>query len=262
MHFARIVRAALAVVAALVAAGLVLPVATARAAVGCDVDYAITDQWRGGFGARVTLTNLGDPLSGWTLEWAFTAGQKISSETWNGVFTQAGAAVRVRNAGHNGAVGTGRSVTVGFNGTWSGSNPAPTSFTVDGVPCTGSVVTAAPTSGAPEPSATTTTAAAPSATSATTASTTTTTRTSVSSSSASATSSTSESAAASGTFDWPTASPKPAVVLSADISPESGVDALRLGLVISLLVAAVGIAVLLVVRRHLGRVGDHSGERR
>lgn len=261
MHFARIVRAALAVAAALTAIGLVLPPPTARAAVGCDVDYSITDQWRGGFGARVTLTNLGDPLSGWTLEWAFTAGQRISSETWNGVFTQTGGTVRVRNAGHNGAVGTGRSVTVGFNGTWSDSNPAPTSFTVDGVPCTGSVVTAGSTSGAPEPSSTTTTTA-PSATTATTASTTTTTKTSVSSSSASATSSASESAAASGTFDWPTASPKPAVVLSADISPESGVDALRLGLVISLLVAAVGVAVLLVVRRHLGRVGDHSGERR
>ncbi|MFE9750822.1 cellulose-binding domain-containing protein [Saccharothrix saharensis] len=263
MHFARIVRAALAVVAALAATGLVLPVATARAAVGCDVDYSITDQWRGGFGARVTFTNLGDPLSGWTLEWAFTAGQRISSETWNGVFSQTGATVRVRNAGHNGAVGTGRSVTVGFNGTWSDSNPAPTSFTVDGVPCTGSVVTAGPTSGVPQPSSTTTTTTtAPAATTVTTTSTTTTSKTSVSSSSASATSSASESAAASGTFDWPTASPKPAVVLSADISPESGVDALRLGLVISLLVAAVGVAVLLVVRRHLRRVGDHSAERR
>ncbi|MFJ6672500.1 cellulose-binding domain-containing protein [Actinosynnema sp. NPDC091369] len=260
MHFARIVRAALAVAAALVAVGSATPTAAARAAAGCDVDYSITDQWRSGFGARVTLTNLGDPLSGWALEWVFTAGQRVTSETWNGTFSQSGSTVRVTNTNYNGGVGTGRSVTVGFNGTWSGSNPAPTSFSVNGVPCTGAPVTTATTTVAPEPSSAPSLTTAPSA--ATTTTTTTTTKTSVSSSSASTTSSAAESAAASGTFDWPTASPKPAVVLSADVSPDSGVDALRLGLVISLLVATVGVAVLLVVRRHLGRVGDHSGEGR
>ncbi|MEU4762894.1 cellulose-binding domain-containing protein [Actinosynnema sp. NPDC023794] len=258
MPFARIVRAALAVAAALVATGLLTPMATARAAVGCDVDYDITDQWRSGFGARVTVTNLGDPLSGWTLEWTFTAGQRVTSETWNGVFTQSGSTVRVKNASHNGSVPTGRSVSVGFNGTWSGSNPAPTSFTVDGVPCTGSPVTVGTTSGAPAPSSTPSLTTEPSATTTTT----TTTTTSVSTTSSSATTGPSESSvAASGTFTWPTASPKPAVVLSAEVSPDSGVDALRLGLVISLLVAAVGIAVLLVVRRHLGRVGERPDER-
>lgn len=256
MPFARIVRAALAVAAALVAVGLVTPTATAGAAVGCAVDYEITNEWRSGFGARVTLTNLGDPLSGWTLEWAFTAGQRITSETWNGVFSQSGSAVRVENASHNGSVRTGGSVSVGFNGTWSGRNPAPTSFAVDGVPCTGSVVTAETTTGAPAPTSTPTTEP-----SATTTATTTTTTTTASSASSSATTTASEPSAASGTFPWPTASRKPAVVLSADVSPDSGVDALRLGLVISLLVAAVGLAVLLVVRRHLGRVGERTDER-
>ncbi|ROP40822.1 cellulose-binding domain-containing protein [Saccharothrix texasensis] len=253
MTFARIVRAALAVAAALVATGLVTSPATARAAAGCDVAYVVTDQWRSGFGARVTLTNLGDPLPGWTLEWEFTAGQRITSETWNGVFSQSGSAVRVKNTAYNGALATGRSVTVGFNGAWSGSNPAPTSFSVDGVPCTGAPVTADTTSDAPEPTSAPPLTTAPSATTTTTTSTT----TSTSSSSSSATTTPSESSAASGAaFTWPTASPKPAVVLSADVSPDSGVDALRLGLVISLLVASVGIAVLLVVRRHLRRAGD------
>jgi hypothetical protein len=260
MHFARIARAALAVAAAFVAVGVVTPTATARAAAGCDVDYAITDQWRTGFGARVTLKNLGDPLAGWTLEWAFTAGQRVTSETWNGVFTQSGDTVRVTNTGYNRVVPTGGSVTVGFNGSWSGSNPAPTSFSVDGVPCTGSPVTAATTSDVAVTSATPALTNAPSATPATTT-TTTTSAVSSSSSSSSATTGPSESAAASGTFTWPTVSAKPGVVLSADVSPESGVDALRLGLVISLLVAVVGIAVLLVVRRHLRRVGEDPGER-
>lgn len=49
-------------------------------------------------------------------------------------------------------------------------------------------------------------------------------------------------------------------MLSADVSPDSGVDALRLGLVISVLVATVGVAVLLVVRRQLRRVDEDPDE--
>ncbi|MFI9009633.1 cellulose-binding domain-containing protein [Actinosynnema sp. NPDC053489] len=261
MHLARIVRAALAVVAALVAVGSATPVA-AGAAAGCGVDYAITDQWRGGFGARVTVTNLGDPLSGWALEWSFTAGQRITSETWNGVFTQSGSTVRVTSTDYNGRLGTGRSASFGFNATWTGSNPAPASFALNGVVCTGTPVTAgttsepagqpAPTSPTSEPTTATTTS--------TTAITTTSTPSPAPSSSAETRPPASSSAVESAAFDWPTASPKPAVVLSADVSPDSGVDALRLGLVISLLVAAVGLAVLLVVRRHLGRVGGDADE--
>ncbi|WP_367136590.1 cellulose-binding domain-containing protein [Saccharothrix sp. HUAS TT1] len=262
MHLARIARAVLAVAAVLVVGGLATPAAPAHAAPGCAVDYAVTDQWRGGFGARVTLTNLGDPLSGWALEWAFTAGQRIGSETWNGVFSQTGSAVRVRSADYNRALATGRSVTVGFNGSWTGSNPAPAAFTLNGVPCTGSVVTAGTTSDATTPPSTPplTTGSSAATTTTTPTTTTTTTTASAPSSSSSAVSEPAESSA-SETIAWPTASQKPAVVLSADVSPDSGVDALRLGLVISLLVAAVGTAVLLVVRRHLGRSGDRPGER-
>ncbi|WP_203791707.1 cellulose binding domain-containing protein, partial [Paractinoplanes rishiriensis] len=39
----------------------------AAAAAGCSVNYTVASQWQGGFGANVTITNLGDPLSGWTL---------------------------------------------------------------------------------------------------------------------------------------------------------------------------------------------------
>ena len=57
-------------VAALSVAGVVASTATANAAPGCRVAYQITNQWQGGFGANVTVTNLGDAISGgWTLEW-------------------------------------------------------------------------------------------------------------------------------------------------------------------------------------------------
>ncbi|MBA2393248.1 MAG: cellulose binding domain-containing protein, partial [Ktedonobacteraceae bacterium] len=40
----------------------------------------------------------------------------------------------VTNASYNGTIAPGQSVSVGFNGTWSGSNPVPTSFTINGSP--------------------------------------------------------------------------------------------------------------------------------
>ena len=39
------------------------------ATAGCQVTYAVSSQWPGGFGANVTVTNLGDPVTGWTLSW-------------------------------------------------------------------------------------------------------------------------------------------------------------------------------------------------
>jgi lysophospholipase L1-like esterase len=125
--------------AALVPLGLALA-APASAAAGCRVAYSVTSQWQGGFGASVAVTNLGDPVSGWTLGWSFPSGQTVT-QLWNGVVSQSGAAVTVRNAGYNGSLGTGASASFGFNGSWTGSNPVPTAFTLNGVACTGGVTT-------------------------------------------------------------------------------------------------------------------------
>lgn len=145
-------RAALALLAA-GALGLPLAVATAGqagAAAGCRVDYTVTNQWNTGFGANVTVTNLGDPLSSWTLKWAFPGTQRVDSG-WNGNFSQSGNQVTVTNAPYNGSLGTGASVVPGFNGTWSGSNPAPTAFTLNGVSCTGGTGPTTPPPTTPPP---------------------------------------------------------------------------------------------------------------
>jgi glucuronoarabinoxylan endo-1,4-beta-xylanase len=136
--------------AAVVSAGALLLASVAvalpaSAAAGCSVDYAVSSQWQGGFGANVTLTNLGDPLTGWTLTWSYGAGQTVT-QAWNATVTQSGAAVTAKDVGYNGAVATNGSVSFGFNGSWTGSNPAPTSFAVNGVACTGGTApTTAPT---------------------------------------------------------------------------------------------------------------------
>ncbi|WP_026208096.1 rhamnogalacturonan lyase family protein [Catelliglobosispora koreensis] len=109
----------------------------AQAAAACRVDYSVTNSWQGGFGASVTVTNLGDPINGWSLVWNFGAGQTVT-QLWNGSFTQAGSTVTVRDAGYNAAIPTSGSTSFGFNGSWTGSNPAPASFSVNGTVCNGS----------------------------------------------------------------------------------------------------------------------------
>ncbi|BCL12878.1 rhamnogalacturonan lyase family protein [Micromonospora sagamiensis] len=137
------------VAGALVAGGLTTVVASA-AALGCRVDYRLVNEWPGGFGATVDVTNLGDPVTGWTLTWSYDAGQQVTS-AWSAVVSQAGAQVTARNVDYNAVIGTGGTVSFGFNGSWDGTrNPAPTSFALNGTTCTGSTTpTTAPATTAP-----------------------------------------------------------------------------------------------------------------
>ena len=128
----------LAAVAALTAGTAALTALPASAASGCTVGYTVSSQWPGGFGASVTIKNLGDPVTSWTLVWSFTAGQQVT-QAWNTALTQSGAQVTAKNAGYNGSLATGASTTFGFNGSWTGTNPVPTAFTLNGTACTGSV---------------------------------------------------------------------------------------------------------------------------
>ncbi|WP_428964578.1 rhamnogalacturonan lyase family protein [Micromonospora fluostatini] len=125
----------------------------AAAAPGCRVDYRITNQWGGGFGAEVGITNLGDPVNGWALTWSFPAAGQQVTQAWNATVTSAGAQVTARNVDHNAAIGTGATTSFGFNGSWTGSNPVPTSFALNGTTCTGTVT---PTTGPPTTPPTTT----------------------------------------------------------------------------------------------------------
>ena len=128
-------------VMALAASVAVTMAAPAQAAAGCKVTYT-TNDWnsgpgQGGFGAAVTVQNLGDALTSWTLRFSFTAGQQVSPGGWGATWTQSGANVTAVNQSYNGNLATGASTSIGFNGTWTGSNPAPASFSVNNVVCTG-----------------------------------------------------------------------------------------------------------------------------
>ncbi|MEJ2577535.1 MAG: cellulose-binding domain-containing protein [Kineosporiaceae bacterium] len=116
----------------------------ASASSGCTVAYRTTVQWPGGFGADVDIHNLGDPVDTWTLDWSFPAGQELT-QAWNATATQNGARVTATDAGYNRSLDTGGNVSFGFLGTWTGSNPDPTSFRLNGVTCSGEVTTPDPT---------------------------------------------------------------------------------------------------------------------
>ncbi|NUW44528.1 arabinofuranosidase catalytic domain-containing protein [Nonomuraea rhodomycinica] len=144
--FPRRLRLSAAAAAALSTAGLGVAAThgASAATVGCQVTYTVTNQWPGGFGADVSVHNLGDPVNGWKLTWSFPAGQAVTT-IWNGSYTQSGAQVTVTNVDYNAGIPSGGSTGFGFNGSWSGSNPAPSGFALNGVPCTGGTSSPTPT---------------------------------------------------------------------------------------------------------------------
>ncbi len=105
--------------------------------VACSVHYAITNQWPGGFGASLTITNTGSTMiNGWTLTFSFPNGQTVT-QLWNGSYTQSGSAVTVTNVSYNASIAPGQALpsAPGFNGTWQGTNSAPAAFALNGTAC-------------------------------------------------------------------------------------------------------------------------------
>ncbi|MDV7216329.1 glycoside hydrolase family 6 protein [Streptomyces prunicolor] len=104
------------------------------AAIPCSVDYKVQNQWDTGFTAAVTITNNGAAKSSWAAKWSYAGNQKVTSG-WNAKISQSGTAVTAANETYNGSLGTGSSVSFGFNASYSGTNALPTTFTLDGVTC-------------------------------------------------------------------------------------------------------------------------------
>lgn len=114
---------------------LALPGLGAQAA--CLVDYRVTNEWGSGFTAEVTLTNQdAGGWSGWSLSWTMPDGQQVT-HLWNGGYDQQGSVVSVADAGWNGTVAAGASVSFGFNGSHAGANGIPWDVAVDGETCGG-----------------------------------------------------------------------------------------------------------------------------
>ncbi|KQY23486.1 1,4-beta-xylanase [Cellulomonas sp. Root485] len=113
------------------------PTPTSGPGTGCSVSYTATS-WSTGFTASVKITNLGSAINGWTLTWAFPGNQTIT-QAWSTTATQSGNQVTAKNVGYNPQIPAGGTIEFGFNGAYSGSNPSPTSFSLNGTVCNGGV---------------------------------------------------------------------------------------------------------------------------
>jgi endoglucanase len=101
----------------------------------CKVVYKAND-WGTGFTANVDLTNTGaTPVSGWTLAFAWPGNQRITGG-WSAAWTQTGNQVTATNLSWNATLQPGATANLGFQATYTGANPPPTAFTLNGATCT------------------------------------------------------------------------------------------------------------------------------
>ena len=100
----------------------------------CSVTYNASS-WNTGFTTSVKVTNTGTTaLNGWTLKFTFANGQQVT-QGWSADWSQSGSTVTATNAAWNGTLAPGQSADIGFNGSHSGTNTNPTSFTLNGTVC-------------------------------------------------------------------------------------------------------------------------------
>jgi len=102
---------------------------------GCAVTYT-TNSWNTGLTAAVQIKNTGaTTVEGWSLVFTLPAGQVISSG-WNATYSPTSGQVTARNAGYNGTIAPGASVSIGFQASHGGDTGSPTSFRLNGSQCT------------------------------------------------------------------------------------------------------------------------------
>ncbi|WP_308199024.1 lytic polysaccharide monooxygenase [Saccharothrix sp. S26] len=89
---------------------------------GCSATFRVTSQWSGGFQVEARVTAGATPITGWTVSWTFTSGERINS-SWSATLTTSGSTVTARNAAYNGSVGAGASTTFGFVASGTAGSP-------------------------------------------------------------------------------------------------------------------------------------------
>ena len=96
----------------------------------------MNSDWGTGFSVAITITNTGSAISSWTLGYSYSGNQQLSSG-WSGTWTQSGKNISVTSASWNGSLATGASTQIGANFSYTGTNTAPATFTLNGTTCNG-----------------------------------------------------------------------------------------------------------------------------
>jgi len=109
---------------------------SAATGAGCHVTYVVNSQWDVGFNTSITIQNTGSTaLNNWTLTWNWSGNQTIT-QAWNSNLQSGGPQAVLTNADWNGSIAPGGTVNgIGFNASYSGSNPNPAAFYLNGTRC-------------------------------------------------------------------------------------------------------------------------------
>ncbi|BCJ56820.1 hypothetical protein Jiend_02420 [Micromonospora endophytica] len=92
--------------------------------------------WNTGLTASVTITNTAPTaVNGWSLAFTLPGGQTITNG-WNATYSPTSGAVTARNVSYNATIAPNASTTIGFQASHSGNTARPSSFTLNGTPCT------------------------------------------------------------------------------------------------------------------------------
>ncbi|GIF16655.1 cellulose binding domain-containing protein [Actinoplanes teichomyceticus] len=101
----------------------------------CRVTSTV-NAWNNGLTADITVTNTGSsPLTGWTLAFTLPSGQTITNG-WNATYAPTSGRVTATNVGYNASLPPGGSVSLGFQATHTGNAGAPSTYGLNGSPCT------------------------------------------------------------------------------------------------------------------------------
>ena len=112
------------------------PTPTAVAGLQCQVAYKLDSDWGSGFEAEIAITNTGPgSINGWKVSWTWPGTQQ-TTQSWNATYVQTGNSVTLTNLSYNPTIAAGAvQSSVGFLGTYTGSNPAPAVFYLNGTRC-------------------------------------------------------------------------------------------------------------------------------
>ncbi|MFD8439479.1 cellulose binding domain-containing protein [Streptomyces microflavus] len=124
-----------AIVAAAVIGGTVFALTGTAQAAAIGAAYTRTSDWTSGYTGQYVVTNETDKaLTDWTLRFDLPAGTKIGS-LWNGEHTVNGNRVTVKPASWDKELAPGKSVTVGFVTSATGTAGDPASCLINDVTC-------------------------------------------------------------------------------------------------------------------------------
>ncbi|MFB7050239.1 cellulose binding domain-containing protein [Streptomyces microflavus] len=124
-----------AIVAAAVIGGTVFALTGTAQAAAIGAAYTRTSDWTSGYTGQYVVTNETDKaLTDWTLRFDLPAGTKIGS-LWNGEHTVNGNRVTVKPASWDKELAPGKSVTVGFVTSVTGTAGDPASCLINDVTC-------------------------------------------------------------------------------------------------------------------------------